>query len=243
MDGPAHRRCCATPDGEPRPRRPRRRLARRVAHRVHGDRGSQLRGVRDGRRRRTIAPPHLPRGEHCRPRLDAGREDPFHQRRGPRERRRFPRLRARPGRRRSRPAPGRSGHRAGLRARGNRHRARPPHDRSGPLEAIPRRETRRHLDRSQGRRHLPPADLPRREPRVAHVGGTTHLLPVGSRRRRQPVLVHAHRRGRTPPQRSRVLLRALGADRRDAHRVPARRRALDLRSAPGRVGADRRRPP
>ena len=89
-------------------------------------------------------------------------------------------------------------------------------------------------------RRLPPPARARRQPHEPDVDRRPHLLPVRPRGRRQPLLVPPRRHRPAPPHRPRRVLRAARADRRPAHRLPVRRRALALRPGARRDARARR---
>ena len=84
----------------------------------------------------------------------------------------------------------------------------------------------------------------RRQRDDADVDRRSRLLPRRRRRRRQPLLVPPRRQRPAPPHRPRRLLRAPGADRRQAHRLPVRRATCgcSTRRATRRARSTSRRP-
>ena len=119
-----------------------------------------------------------------------------------------------------------------------RERHRPQHRRSGALEALSRRHRRPSVDRRRRQRHVPAHDRARRqhhEPDVdRRAASTSCRTPKASATCIRAFPTAADLRA---PHRSRRLLRAPRADRRPAHRLPVRRRALAVRSRRKRHGA------
>ena len=84
---------------------------------------------------------------------------------------------------------------------------------------------------AQGDGAVPPDDRADRQHHQPDVDRRAHLLPLRRRGRRQHLFLPARRQRPAAPHRSRRLLRAPRADRRQAHRLPVRRADLVPRPA------------
>ena len=107
-----------------------------------------------------------------------------------------------------------------------RARDRPQHRRPGALETLPRRHRRPPVDRRHRQRRLPPHERTAGQCHLADVGRRPPLVPERLRRRGQPLLLRRRRQRAAPPHRPRRLLRPPCRQRRRAHRLPVRRRAV-----------------
>ena len=202
---------------------------RRVAGLLGPGRGPH-RGLLHAGPRRTVRTPHAPRGRVTRRRLAPVRAtDPLRQQRRTAFRQVVRALRRCRHRRRTCEATDGSGHEHLIRT-GRRCRHRAQHDRHRALEALSRRTHRRSLDRCRRQRRVGATARARRQRCHAPLDRRQDLLRVGSRGHRQPLLVQPGGRRRPPPHSSRRLLRPAPRHRRQAHRLPRRRRSVSART-------------
>ena len=235
------RRHRAPPDRRPGRARHALLLAGRQMARVREPRRAASRGLPHAGRGRQRAPDDVARAGRDGARLHARRSHPVRHHARPAVLPKLSRVHARSRGRHAEAPAARAGQSSRVWSRqGDRDRAQ--YRRSRALEALSRWHRRAPLDRRDRRGRVPAHERACGQHHEPDVDRRSRVLPVRCRRCGQSVLGEAGRLGANAAYRSRRLLRAPRADRRQAHRLPVRRADLRLRSGVGHdtAGADPR---